>query len=475
MPVHLNFHPEATCSRAYKFAGAAMESITNTTMTLFAYISGFLLNLTLVRGFIASILIPIYLYQIAFAMIPHMVDHLFGLFTCSGRSNLAKKTDNHRWKSDTLAQSQLEGTYRFKPHEIFHVERTSRGWMSSAPWAGDDTQEFTVCGASVRYIHIKASYSSVLADGKREHRPIVFLHGNPSWSYLWRNVFPSLLERGHDIYAIDWIGHGRSDKVLDKGRITFELHMATLQEFFKHTGVEGAIVAAHDWGGCIALSTIPRLPPGTVDNLFLLNSFFPPRLSDSSLHYRLLNRIWSCTTSLLGGFLPISLVIRYLAPHLSKSDIDTFAAPYVDLPRSSKASIERFAHTVPSLPRFILFTLRQTYLWKVLEGFLGPEQFNNLNVQARLSAQDDQVRSYWSNKEESLGASTEVAVVFGASDPLVREYKDLLARIVHPERMVKWAPRGVWIEGAGHMAMEGKQGEVAGLIARFARGEGVKK
>jgi pimeloyl-ACP methyl ester carboxylesterase len=62
--------------------------------------------------------------------------------------------------------------------------------MEGAPWA-HDIHEFDVCGATVRYIHLRPSYSSVLQDGRRTHRPVVFLHGNLSWSYLWRNVISS--------------------------------------------------------------------------------------------------------------------------------------------------------------------------------------------------------------------------------------------------------------------------------------------
>ncbi|KAL4930264.1 haloalkane dehalogenase family protein [Aspergillus undulatus] len=469
MPLHLNLNIDT--DRACKMAGRVVDSVSTTVLTITAYLTSFFLSFTINRVFVTAILLPLYFFKLALSTIPHILKNSLNLLTPTGRSRLTKSSEQYRSHSDTLAQSQLDGTYRFKPAEIFHIDKNSRGWMaSSAPWSAD-TSEFTVCGASVRYVHLRASYSSVLTDGKKTHRPIVFLHGNPSWSYLWRNVFPSLLERGHDIYAVDWIGHGRSDKILRPEAITFELHVRTLVEFFKQTGLENVIVAGHDWGGCIALCTIPRLPNGTVDSLFLLNSFFPPRLSDNNLHYRLLNRIWYCATGLLKGYLPISVALRFLAPHLSEADINTYTAPYNDLPRSSKASIERFSRIVPSLPRFVLFTLRQTKIWRILEGLLGPEIFDTLNTQARLSAQDDQVRSYWSNKADEVGASAEVAIVFGVNDPLTRDYKSLLVRTVHPERMVKWAPRGLWIPGAGHLVMEVKPGEVAGLIARFARGE----
>ncbi|KAL5046439.1 hypothetical protein BDW71DRAFT_214678 [Aspergillus fruticulosus] len=468
MPLHLDLNIQA--GRAYKLASHITETASTAVLTLTGYLSSFILSFTVTRLFLVFLLLPLYLYKFLLSLLPATIKNSIHLLVGpSGWSRLIKHTETYRAQSDALAQAQLDGSYRFKPNEIFHITRNSRGWMGAAPWA-NEMEEFEVCGATVRYIHLRASYSSILQDGKREHRPIVFLHGNPSWSYAWRNVFPSLLERGHDVYAIDWLGHGRSDKILQRKVITTELHIHTLVKFFEVTALQNVIVAAHDWGGCIALCTIPRLPTEIVDGLFLLNTFFPPRLSDSSLHYRLLNRIWYCTTGLLGGYLPESMIHQILAPSLPKSDVDAFTAPYADLPRSSKSSILRFSHSVPSLPRFVLFQLRQTKAWKLIEGLTGPANWDSLTVQARLSAQDDQVRRFWGTKAVDDKGCV-VAVVFGDKDPLIRDYKAVLTRSIHPDRMVSWASRGMWIMNAGHLPMEGKAGVVAGLLARFARRE----
>jgi pimeloyl-ACP methyl ester carboxylesterase len=468
MPLHLNLNIQT--DRAYKLASHITETASTAILTLTGYLSSYILSFTTTRLILVFILFPLYLYKFLLSLLPATIKNSIHLLVGpSGWSRLIKHTETYRNESDTLAQAQLDGSYRFKPREVFGIARNSRGWMETAPWA-NETEEFEVCGAKVRYLHLHASYSSILQDGKREHRPIVFLHGNPSWSYAWRNVFPSLLNCGHDVYAIDWLGHGRSDKILQQEVITMELHIRTLVKFFEVTGLRNAVVAAHDWGGCIALCTIPHLPAEAVDRLFLLNTFFPPRLSDSSLHYRLLNRIWYCTTGLLGGYLPESMIHCILEPSLSKADLDAFAAPYVDLPRSAKSSITRFSHSVPSLPRFVLFRLRQTRAWKLIEGLTGPANWDSLTTQARLSAQGDQVRRYWGAKD-AVDNRCEIAVVFGDKDPLIRDYKAVLTGSIHPDRMVAWAPRGMWIMNAGHLPMEGKAGEVAGLIARCARKE----
>lgn len=78
------------------------------------------------------------------------------------------------------------------------------------------------------------------------------------------------------------------------------------------------------------------------------------------------------------------------------------------------------------------------------------------------------MRRFWNLRQ--YDDETEVVHVFGDKDPILKGYKSVFAQTIHPERVVDWAPSGLWIVGAGHLPMEGKPGEVSGLIAKFARG-----
>lgn len=62
-------------------------------------------------------------------------------------------------------------------------------------------------------------------------------------------VMSKLLEEGHEIFALDWLGHGLSDKPKNRQSVTFELHMRTLVAFFNHVQLRDAILVAHSWGG----------------------------------------------------------------------------------------------------------------------------------------------------------------------------------------------------------------------------------
>lgn len=190
-PFHINikmpFHINVQLDSILKSTACNMEAASTGVMTVAGYLSSFLLSFTINRIFLAAILVPVYLSKVALCLIPSAIKNSINLVTPTGWSNLVRNSEHYRSRSDTLAHSQLDGSYKFEPDEVFHVEKDSSGWVKSAPWA-NDTHEFSVCGATVRYIHLRASYSSVLQDGRRTHRPIVFLHGNLSWSYLWRNV-----------------------------------------------------------------------------------------------------------------------------------------------------------------------------------------------------------------------------------------------------------------------------------------------
>lgn len=219
-------------------------------------------------------------------------------------------------------------------------------------------------------------------------------------------------------------------------------------------------------GSCVALCTIPKLRPRICTGLYLLNSFLPPRPSDMSLYYGLMYAIWFLSTGILGSYIPESGIMRYMCPQMSRRDIEGYGAPYKDWPLKSKSSLYRFGHIVPGTPRVVLRSLRNTWPWELCEGLCGPEKFDNLSQQARLSSRDDEVRRFWKNWNSP--EPFKVAVVFGDRDPLLKGYKDLLVQAIDPKLMVEWAPSGIWIGGGGHYPVEEKPNEIALLVQRFA-------
>jgi len=83
--------------------------------------------------------------------------------------------------------------------------------------------------------------------------PVVFLHGEPTWSYLWRKVIPPVREAGFRCLAPDLAGFGRSDKPTDIGFYTYDRHTALAGSLLEDLDISGATIVVHDWGGPIGL------------------------------------------------------------------------------------------------------------------------------------------------------------------------------------------------------------------------------
>jgi len=88
----------------------------------------------------------------------------------------------------------------------------------------------------------------------RGNPPVTFLclHGEPSWSFLYRKMVPILAERGR-VLAPDLIGFGKSDKPAAKGDYSFAFHLDTLKKFLAHTSSENIVLVCQDWGGLLGL------------------------------------------------------------------------------------------------------------------------------------------------------------------------------------------------------------------------------
>ena len=86
-----------------------------------------------------------------------------------------------------------------------------------------------------------------------EGPPVVFFHGEPTWSFLWRKVLPAVRDAGFRCIAPDLPGFGRSDKPVDLDWYTYDRHTEAMGALFEELDLRGATVVVHDWGGAIGL------------------------------------------------------------------------------------------------------------------------------------------------------------------------------------------------------------------------------
>jgi len=86
-----------------------------------------------------------------------------------------------------------------------------------------------------------------------EGAPVIFFHGEPTWSFLWRNVIPPVRDAGYRCIAPDLPGFGRSDKPTDVSWYSYDTHTAAAASLLEELDVRDATVVVHDWGGPIGL------------------------------------------------------------------------------------------------------------------------------------------------------------------------------------------------------------------------------
>jgi cis-3-alkyl-4-acyloxetan-2-one decarboxylase len=125
-------------------------------------------------------------------------------------------------------------------------------------------------------------------EGPRDGRPVVLVHGNPTWGFLYRHFIGPLVAAGHRAIVPDHLGFGRSDKPADAGVYRIADHARRLDALLESLDLRGAVVVPQDWGGPIGLSWAVA-HPGRVAGLFILNTFAhrPPEKVSLPLPLRL--------------------------------------------------------------------------------------------------------------------------------------------------------------------------------------------
>lgn len=116
---------------------------------------------------------------------------------------------------------------------------------------------------------VKLAYVDV---GPRDARPILFVHGNPTWSFAWRHLIADL-SKHHRCVAVDHLGCGRSDKPQDYS-YTLAQHQQNLQTLVEHLSLDRITLVAHDWGGAIGSGVAGKLPERFVQLCYMNTAAF---------------------------------------------------------------------------------------------------------------------------------------------------------------------------------------------------------
>ncbi|WP_019868699.1 haloalkane dehalogenase [Salinispora oceanensis] len=111
------------------------------------------------------------------------------------------------------------------------------------------------------YVDLDGLRMAYVTAGPADGQPVLLLHGEPSWSFLYRKVIPVLAEAGLRAIAPDLIGFGRSDKPAEHGEHSYARHVEWIRSFaFDKLDLTGVTLVGQDWGGLIGLRLVAEHP-----------------------------------------------------------------------------------------------------------------------------------------------------------------------------------------------------------------------
>ena len=270
-----------------------------------------------------------------------------------------------------------------------------------------------------RYAEVEGMRMHYVEQG--EGNPILLLHGEPDWSYLYRKMIPRLAG-AFRVIAPDYLGFGRSDKPTDIGWYTYDRHTGSIRALVEQLGIDGITVVVQDWGGPIGLRVAAELPD-RVARLVVLNTglFVPGPGWPTEGFLR-----WRTFAERVGLDLPVGRVMQAsTATELDEATLAAYEAPWPT--RESKAGVAAFPLLVP-----------------LREGDPGVAEMQW--TRERLAASDVRALVIWSDQDP----------VF----PLAAA-KDMIQLLHQANR------EPVVIEGASHMLQEDAGEEIAGRILEW--------
>ncbi len=176
-----------------------------------------------------------------------------------------------------------------------------------------------------------------------EGAPVVFFHGEPTWSFLWRHVIPPVRDAGFRCLAPDHVGFGRSDKPTDLGWYSYERHCALTNSLFEELDLRGATVVVHDWGGPIGLRAAVD-HADRIDRIVIMDTGLFTGHQPMSDAWKAFRDFVERTEDLPVGF----LVNGATATNLPDEVVAAYEAPFPDA--ASKAGARAFPLMLPTTP-----------------------------------------------------------------------------------------------------------------------------
>lgn len=257
-------------------------------------------------------------------------------------------------------------------------------------------------------------------EGPPEAAPVLMLHGEPSWCYLYRKMIPVITAAGHRAVAPDLAGFGRSDKPAAREDYTYQFHMDTMTAFVESLDLREITLVCQDWGGLIGLRMAAE-HPNRFARIVAANTFLPTgdqKPSEGFLRWQQYSQ--TVENFHVGGIIKGGCVTE-LAPEV----IEAYNAPFPD--DAYKAGARQFPMLVPTTPENPASAANRK-AWEVLKQWDKP-----------------------------------FLTAFSDSDPVTRGADAYLQKLIPGAA----GQPHTTITGAGHFLQEDKGGELANIVVDF--------
>ncbi len=259
-------------------------------------------------------------------------------------------------------------------------------------------------------------------EGPRDAAPVLLMHGEPSWSYLYRKIIPRLSGE-HRVVAPDLVGFGRSDKPADKDDYSYERHVAWMSAWLLALDLKDITLFCQDWGGLIGLRLVAAFPERFA-RVVVGNTGLPTGTGMSDGF-----KTWLQMSQSIPVF-PAGMIVNMgTQRELSPEEIAAYDAPYPD--ESYKVAARIFPTFVPVTPEHASVAENKA-AWTVLEAF------------------DKPFLTAFSDKDPVTNGGE---AVFQARVPGTKGRKHMT------------------IEGGGHFLQEDCPDQIADVIDAFIKGE----
>ncbi len=262
-------------------------------------------------------------------------------------------------------------------------------------------------------------------EGPRQAPAVLLLHGEPSWSFLYRKMIPPIAAAGLRVVAPDLVGFGKSDKPAQREDYTYQRHVDWIRGLLEDLDLRDITLFGQDWGGLIGLRLATEHPERFA-RIIAANTFLPTGDVDLGPAFEAWKKFSQEVPEFPVGRIVQSGCVKPLPPEV----VAAYDAPFPD--ESYKAGARQFPLLVPATPG---------------------------DPAARANRRAWEVLNRWEKP---------FLTVFGDSDPITRGADKILQQAIPGAR---GQPHRT-IEGAGHFLQEDAGKELAEIVIAFASSSG---